>query len=241
MNEILSHIRGPDEPPEDERGDRTHLEHDLFASLVDGIRDHNIAEFLRFFINGPLKEKFFTSPAARGENPGHHAFKGGLAYHTLHAANLAGKICDHYNRLGIKVNRDIVVAGVILHDIGKVDCYRWEKSRTVNGVVHKSGYAHTSVGKMIHHIPHGYNMFMTRAYDFCWRHQNDPDRFKHTLTEKKIQHLGHIILSHHGRRSWSSPVVPNTIEAYIVHLVEMGDAMVDKYNKGIDVREIYDH
>jgi 3'-5' exoribonuclease len=234
-------------PPEDERGNYIALLI-LFDELITSIRDHNIAKFLQFFLldTGAIRKKFFTAPGARGENPGHHSFKGGLAYHTLYAAKLAGKIADHYNDIGIPVNRDIVVAGTILHDVGKMDCYEWKegpRKEFYHGeeVEVEAGYTHTKVSKMFHHIPHGFQLFMSRAYDFCERHENFPEQFKHTLTEKKIQKLGHIILSHHGRRSWSSPVVPQFVEAYIVHLVEMGDSWIDKYNKGVDVREIYDH
>lgn len=231
----------PEGPPEDERGNLNNL-YDLFGELLENIRDHNISKFLQFLLWDSLsiRDAFFTAPGARSENPGHHAFKGGLAYHTLHAARLAGKIADHYNEIGIKVNRDIVVAGTILHDIGKMHCYEWKRARTTDDGVIPAKYEHTKISKMFHHIPWGFTYFMQRAQDFCERYNNDP-QFKHTLTEKKIQHLGHIILSHHGRRSWSSPVVPQTIEAYIVHLVEMGDAWVDKYNKGIDIRDIYEH
>ncbi len=230
-------------PPQDERGDFVALQ-DLFLELLGSIRDHNISKFLQFLLweSPPIRRAFFTAPGARSENPGHHAFEGGLAYHTLHAAKLAGKIADHYNELGIPVNRDIVVAGTILHDIGKMHCYEWRQARTTSGGDEiPAKYEHTTTSKMFHHIPWGFTVFMQRAHDFNSRNLRDPEQFKHLLTSKKIQKLGHIILSHHGRRSWSSPVVPQFIEAYIVHLVEMGDAWIDKYNKGIDVREIYDH
>jgi len=239
MNDVNEKSFFPE--PEDLRGDRVELI-ELWDELIEGIRDHNIARFLEYFIiNGTheMFRKFFTSPAARSENPGHHAFKGGLAYHTLNAAKLAGQIADHYNALHIKVNRDMVIAGVILHDIGKVDCYKWEEGRIQGEIFIPAGYTHTEIGKSFHHIPHGFQLFMAAAKDF--NEVATKLNGKHVLTEKKIRLLGHIILSHHGRRSWSSPVVPNNIEAYIVHLVEMGDAMVDKYNKGEDVRDIYDH
>jgi len=225
-------------PPDDLRGNPDAL-YALWHELVnEKIRDHNISAFLNFFIRNDIEmnNKFFTSPAARSENPGHHAFKGGLAYHTLNAARLASQIADHYNKLSIPVNRDIVIAGVILHDIGKVDCYKWSEWSETRPI--PTGYGHTVIGKMFHHIPHGFAMFMAATSEFNRLFIVEQ---KHDLTDKKIQHLGHIILSHHGRRSWSSPVVPNTIESYIVHLIEMGDAMVDKYNKGEDVRDIYDH
>ena len=182
-----------DNPPYDSRGNKKELR-ELWDNLLDNIRDHNISRFLDFFIGEcrTMDHKFFSSPAARSENPGHHAFKGGLAYHTLNAARLAGQIADHYNKLDISVNRDIVVAGVILHDIGKVDCYKWKdgpRTEYYHGeeVEMKAGYSHTKIGKMFHHIPHGFQMFMSAAKEF--NELASKLNNKHTLTEKKIQHL----------------------------------------------------
>jgi len=222
--------------PEDPRGDGETLLK-LYNELVDGIRDHNISAFLNFSLrdNSRNWERFITAPGSRTENPGHHAFKGGLAYHTLTAAKVAGKIVDHYRSLDMSVKKDIVIAGIILHDIGKGWSYEWLESRWRAGEKVGPGYSHTEASKLHHHIPIGFAKFMQWADEF------NRAKGPHNLTEKKINHIGHIILSHHGRRSWSSPVVPNTIEAYIVHVVEMMDAYVDKYNKGQDVRDLYDH
>jgi len=227
--------------PEDPRGDGQALR-EMYQELVWSIRDHNISKFLDFCLGDRLDgmwEDFITAPGARTENPGHHAFKGGLAYHTLTAAKVASQIVDHYRSLGMSVNKDIVIAGIILHDIGKVWSYEWLENRWKAGEKVGPGYSHTEASKLHHHIPIGFSWFMREAERF-----NTPLNGvipKHTLTEKKINHIGHIILSHHGRRSWSSPVVPKTVEAYIVHVVEMMDAYVDKYNKGQDVRDLYDH
>jgi 3'-5' exoribonuclease len=228
-------------PPEDLRGEPQKLL-TLYNELVNEMRDHNISRFLNFTLrdDDDRWERFVTAPGARSENPGHHAFKGGLAYHTLTAAKLAGKIVDHYRGLGMSVKRDTVVAGVILHDIGKAWSYEWKdgpRKEFYHGkeTEVEAGYTHTQVSKLHHHIPIGFAKFMQWAEDF------NNAGLAHNLTEKKINHLGHIILAHHGRRSWSSPVIPKTIEAYIVHVVEMMDAYVDKYNKGTEVRNLYDH
>jgi 23S rRNA maturation-related 3'-5' exoribonuclease YhaM len=66
------------------------------------------------------------------------------------------------------------------------------------------------------------------------------EREEHKLTQKKIDKLLHIILSHHGRRMWSSPVLPQFMEAYIVHSVEMMDGYVEKFNDGKVPATIYD-
>jgi len=223
-------------PPEDLRGDPKKLL-ELYNELINSIRDHNISAFLIYSLrdNHTRWEKFVTAPGARGENPGHHAFKGGLAYHTLTSAKLACAIVDHYRNLGMSIKKDIVIAGMILHDIGKAWCYEWKEEQVLVDKKIDAGYQHTRLSKLHHHIPIGFAKFMQWAAEF------NSIGSSHELSEKKINHIGHIILAHHGRRSWSSPVIPNTIEAYIVHAVEMTDAFVDKYNKGYDVRDLYDH
>jgi 3'-5' exoribonuclease len=223
-------------PPDDPRGDQKKLL-ELYNELVDGIRDHNISQFLNFSLRDHHGRwgAFVAAPGARSEKRGHHAFKGGLAYHTLTAAKIAGQIVDHYRGLGMVIKKDIVIAGVIFHDIGKAWCYKWQENKTRDGLIYPAGYQHTSLSKLHHHIPIGFAKFMQWADEF--NRATGP----HHLTEKKINHIGHIILSHHGRRAWSSPVVPNTIEAYIVHIVESMDAWVDKYDRGEDVRDLYDH
>lgn len=208
-----------------------------WALLYADMRDNILKSFLKFILD-EVGDEYFLSPASRGA---HHAYEGGLAFHSMTAAELGGTIADHYNEIGIKVNRDLVVAGIILHDIGKIKCYKpFKGKRTVKyhgkEVEMEDGYEYTSVSSLHHHIPIGFAMVQQLAEIF----NDSRDKEEHKIGEKKLNKLLHIILSHHGRRSWSSPVIPQFVEAYIVHAVEMMDAYVEKYDRGDKVSSIYD-
>lgn len=217
------------EAPDHPLGDRDTLEA-MFFSLLEKVANVSLQRFLRFMLYDcePRANRFFSAPGARSNERGHHSFRGGLAYHTITVAELASDICDHYESIGVSVDRDIVIAGVLLHDIGKIHCYEW------NG----EEYTHTKYGKLFHHIPVGYNLFLREVALF--NEESFKLNRKYCVNGDIIDAIAHIILSHHGRLAWSSPVTPQTIEAYIVHSVEMMDAYVDKFNRGHDVRSIYD-
>ena len=207
-------------------------EYNLF-NLINKMARTPLQEFMLFVFNsGELLTPFLRSPGSRGN---HHAFKGGLAYHSIHAAILGRSIAAHYNSLGIKVDEDLVTAGILIHDIGKIHCYKHVPCRHEPKCVSDCDeYGHVERAKLFHHIPMGFLDIAKLADKF-----NEGTQDK--LSPETIDQLLHIILSHHGRRSWSSPVIPQFVEAYIVHSVEMMDGYVDKYNKGESVNDIYDH
>ena len=100
----------------------------------------------------------------------------------------------------------------------------------------KTRYHHVPRSSLFHHIPMGYLDIARLAEKF----NDSREREEHKLTQKKIDKLLHIILSHHGRRMWSSPVLPQFMEAYIVHSIEMMDGYVEKFSKGEVPSTIYD-
>jgi 3'-5' exoribonuclease len=210
----------------------------ILGELLDDMRDPPLSDFMRFvFSPEGLLDEFLESPGSRRN---HHSFRGGLAFHSIQAAKLARSIARHYNSLNIKVNEDLVVAGTLLHDIGKIHCYEWKEMWTTKSggdiTVHEAGYYHIPRASLFHHIPMGYLDIAKLAEKF----NNTREREEHKLVQKKVDKLLHIILSHHGRRAWSSPVLPQFVEAYIVHAVEMMDGYVDKFNDGKVPDTIYD-
>jgi len=62
----------------------------------------------------------------------------------------------------------------------------------------------------------------------------------HAISDEILDELLHMILSHHGHKAWNSPVIPQTLEAYIVHIVEFMDGMVDKYHAGRIPQSLHD-
>lgn len=218
---------------------------EFLSELLDDMRDPPLTEFMRFVFNPQgLLDEFLESPGSRGK---HHAFPGGLAFHSIQAARLARGIARHYNSIGIKVNEDLLVAGTLIHDIGKIHCYSDNEALCPKGNKHnpegwkcgcepKSKYHHVPRASLFHHIPLGYLNIAKLTEKF----NDSREKEEHKLTQKKIDKLLHIILSHHGRKMWSSPVLPQFMEAYIVHSIEMMDGYVEKFNKGEVPSTIYD-
>jgi 3'-5' exoribonuclease len=202
--------------------------------IIDFIELTPLRKLMKYiFSPANLRGEFMTAPGATTGN--HHSFPGGLAYHVIHATELGHKICRHYQGLGFSVDADLVVAGILLHDIGKIKAYE-VKGQDVGG---QWQIDKTSHEKLYHHIPYGVIII-----------NNLIDEYNNTVAAIEMGHfvskdlkdkLLHIILSHHGRKSWSSPVIPQFLEAYIVHIVEFADGMIEKYADGIIPKDIYDH
>lgn len=151
--------------------------------------DGKIKEFLKFVFADKLKKDFFYWPAAVGY---HHAYAAGLLEHTVSVADLALNMAKTLEESGYVINKNIVIAGALLHDIGKLKAYRMTSVPET-----------TVAGAVLDHIPLGYEMVAHLANEFG-------------LEEKIRLHLLHIILSHHGQREFGSPVLPGTSEAMIV-------------------------
>ncbi len=148
-----------------------------------------VGHFLRKVFDGPFWEMFRKAPAAVSH---HHAYVHGLLEHTLAVTRTARAVAAAYNAGGFGIDMDIVTAGGLLHDIGKLDAYSLDPfpSMTVPGTV-------------IDHIPLGYARFVKLAEEY-------------ELGEATALAIGHILISHHGRREYGSPVLPATPEALIV-------------------------
>lgn len=127
----------------------------------------------------------------------HSAEIGGLVYHTLNVIDHCMIALGHYP----KMDRDLLVAGALLHDVGKVDSFR--VTTNIN---------QTEEGIFLGHLVIGMNMVQSKIEEI----PNFP--------ADKRNKLLHIILSHHGRREWGSPVEPAIPEAQTVHFADDFDA-----------------
>ena len=144
-----------------------------------------------------LRAAFCRAPAAKSM---HHAHLGGLLEHTLSVVAMADRACAHYRTL----NRDLVLAGVLLHDVGKTAELSYRRS---------IGY--TDAGNLLGHI----------ALEAEWISRvaaGLPD-----FPEELRLQLLHIVLSHHGRLEFGSPVLPKTPEALLVHYLDDLDGKLD--------------
>lgn len=149
-----------------------------------------------FWNDEEFVQKFKSAPAAKKM---HHAYIGGLLEHTLSMASLADKIAGHYSG----VDRDLLVAGAILHDIGKTREFEYEIS-----------IDYSDEGRLINHIVIGIEMIDEKLSEI----EGFPE-------EKKLL-LKHMIVSHHGAREFGSPEPPKTIEAVILNYIDEIDSKV---------------
>ena len=132
----------------------------------------------------------------------HHAYRGGLLQHVVHMSELALKICEHYE----DVDSDLVLLGVLLHDLGKLKEL---------GAMPANDY--TLAGKLVGHISMGHSMLR----DAC-------AALDEPLPGNLQLHLEHLVLSHHGEREYGSPVVPSTIEAFVLNWIDSLDSKLNQ-------------
>lgn len=150
-----------------------------------------------FWSDDRFVEAFSNAPAAKQM---HHAYIGGLLEHTLSMAVLSELIAGHYSG----VDRDLLLAGVILHDIGKTKELSY---------VNKIDY--TDEGRFLSHIVIGLSMLDEKLKQV----PNFP------VTQ--AYQLKHMIVSHHGSREFGSPEPPKTIEAVLLNDIDEMDSRVN--------------
>jgi 3'-5' exoribonuclease len=143
-------------------------------------------------------ERFRRAPAAMSL---HHAYIGGLLEHTLSLLRLGNAFCPLYPKL----NRDIVLMGLLLHDLGKCMELTWE-----------SGFGYSDDGQLVGHIARGVIWLQRKAED-CRAMGAD-------IPEAVLMVLHHIILSHHGKPEFGALKLPSTPEAIAVSLLDNTDA-----------------
>jgi 3'-5' exoribonuclease len=150
-----------------------------------------------FFKDTEFVNKFKTAPAAKKM---HHAYIGGLLEHTLSMSSLADKIAGHYSG----IDRDLLLSGTILHDIGKVDEFEYQ---------YKIDYS--DKGRLLNHIVIGIKMLDDKL-----------SGIEH-FPEDQMLLLKHMIVSHHGTREFGSPEPPKTIEAVLLNYIDEIDSKVN--------------
>ncbi len=156
-----------------------------------------------FFSDSEFVDNFCTSPSAITH---HHNYVGGNLEHTVGVIRLCNNICEMYEG----INKDLVTAGAILHDIGKLIEYST-----------KAAIEKTDQGNFIGHIVIGDRWLREKIGDLREKGKD----FDKDLEDK----LCHIMLSHHGRYEFGSPRVPKTIEAMVVHAADLMDSQVKNF------------
>ncbi|MCR5491807.1 MAG: HD domain-containing protein [Bacilli bacterium] len=193
---------------------------------IDSIGNPDVKALLLEMIKR-FEDKYFIWPAAVRN---HHNYLSGLLYHSITMCDLAAKTCEVYHSL----NRDIVLAGVIIHDMGK----------TVE-LSAPQATQFTLEGKLLGHISIGQAELRAAAkalhyfdYDDLSPEEQQTSRGKELFKKKEIAVcLEHIVLSHHTKPEFGSPVAPLTREALAVAMIDDLDAkmmILDKAFAGVE-------
>ena len=166
-------------------------------SVTDGLREPWLRGLLQgLFADEGFVAAFSAAPAAKAI---HHAVLGGLLEHTTSVLGLCELLAGYYPA----VDRDLLLAAAILHDVGKVRELSWERT-----------FDYTDAGRLVGHITLGTLLVEERI------------RAVPGFPEALAERLLHCILSHHGELEWGSPKRPKTLEALVLHYAEDLDGKV---------------
>lgn len=164
--------------------------------LVSKFDNENLKQLVTlFFDDDTFRTRFLKAPAGK---LWHHNRLGGLVEHTLSMCRICVMMADHYPEL----DKDLLISGAILHDIGKVEEYNFD-----------SYIDYSDRGRLVGHITLGSQWVAERAAQL--------DSFPPDLLDR----LQHLILSHQGEHG--SPVMPSTREAFMLHYVDLMDSKMD--------------
>ena len=172
-----------------------------FHTFIGRIGDEGLRKLVETVFSGETYRQFLKNPAGMRL---HHAYAGGLLHHTVCVTRLAVAMSGAIGQ----VDQDLVIAGALLHDLGKI--------REISSDL---GFPYTTEGRLMGHISIG-----AMAVDRAGR--KIPE-----LTAAKREQLLHIILSHHGDQDKGSPVVCVTKEAFIVHYADEVDSIMNQFHQ----------
>lgn len=172
--------------------------------LTETIGNPHLRALLQaFFSDEEFLKQFKRCPAAVAY---HHPTIGGLIEHTTSVAELAQLVCQQYPPL----NRDMLLAGVLLHDIGKTRELAYEEA-----------FTYTVHGELVGHVTSGVLMIEEKVRGF-------PD-----FPAELLDELRHVILSHHGEYEFGSPKLPMTREALALHYLDNLDAKMEAITRAL--------
>lgn len=170
----------------------------ILAGFVSGFRNPHLKALLELFMADPeIAERYRTSPAAKSL---HHAYIGGLLDHVVSLFRSCDLICRNYPQL----NRELLLTGAFLHDIGKIYELTYNRS-----------FTYTTRGQLLGHMI--IELEMLQAKLDCL--PTFPAEFK-TLLE-------HLIISHHGEYEFGSPKLPMFPEALALHYLDDLDSKME--------------
>lgn len=167
--------------------------------LIESIPDEKVKEITKLILYADdIWSDYITKVAGKVN---HHAVVGGLLAHSVGVATSALQLSNFYTDL----NRSLIIAGGLIHDVGKCRVY----------TNFEEGLDYNDDGKFFDHIVLGINILHEKTRDLGPEYLDT------------IKQLEHIIVSHHEKLEWGSPVEPRTIEARIIARCDNIDAFMD--------------
>jgi len=167
---------------------------------IAGLENQHLRQLMEAFqADAEFLDGFLRAPAAKSM---HHVCLGGLLEHSLSVADLADKMAGHYPA----VDRDLLIVGALLHDVGKVVELNYRRA-----------FDYSDAGKLLGHIVMGVEMVEARVRQL--------PGFPGPLA----MHLKHLLLSHHGQYDYGSPKRPKTLEAIVLNFIDDLDSKVNGY------------
>ena len=165
------------------------------GNFIEGMSNSDLKALLRAILSDAgIAAAYREAPAARQL---HHAWLGGLLEHVVSLLRLGDRVAAHYPLL----DRDLLLTGVILHDIGKIRELSWE-----------IGFDYTIEGVLLGHIQMGVDLVEKAIAGL----PNFPERLRTLVL--------HLILSHHGKLEFGSPKLPMIPEALVLNFIDDLDA-----------------
>jgi 3'-5' exoribonuclease len=163
----------------------------------------NLAEC--FLMDEPFMAKLMMAPAG---TKNHHAYHGGLLEHVVGLMELALAIAPHYPQ----INRDLLVMGAFLHDLGKTDELSYDH-----------GLAYTDEGQLLGHLVIAVELLTAKVAE-------TEKLSRESFPRETLLRLKHVILSHHGEYAFGSPKLPMTLEAVALAMLDNLDAKVNTFS-----------
>ena len=174
-------------------------------ALVTSLSDQPLRSLMESLLDDPVfMRRYSQAPAAKSM---HHVYLGGLLEHSLAVAALAEDICRRYPGL----DRDLLLVGALLHDVGKIDELSYDRS-----------FQYTDAGKLLGHIMIGVELI------------NQKIRSIERFPERTALLLKHLMLSHHGQYEYGSPKRPKTMEAVILNFLDDLDSKINGVRSHIE-------
>src|SRR5437667_1586826 len=179
------------------------------AEFINSFQDENLKAVVQAFMSDPeISAAYRSAPAAKTL---HHAYIGGLLDHVLSLFRSCDLVCRNYPQ----INRDLLLTGAFLHDIGKIHELAYTRS-----------FSYTSRGQLLGHMIIELEMLQAKLAQI--------PGFRNEL--KTL--LEHLIISHHGQYDFGSPKLPMFPEALLLHYLDDLDskmeAMRAQFERGAD-------